>query len=116
MSYYPPGHGPHGPGYNEYEARTRRDDGANAIANVVHVITGLIATVFVLYILFVVLGANHANGFVATVRMLAKALVLGLGDVFTPNDAVLGVVLNYGLAALVYLIIGHFIARALRRR
>jgi hypothetical protein len=41
--------------------------------------------------------------------------VLGFGDVFTPNDAKIGLVLNYGLAALMYLVIGKLIARALRR-
>lgn len=71
--------------------------------------------VFLLHIVFVVLGANPANEFVEFVYMLARTLVLGLGDVFTPYDATVGVVLNYGFAALVYLIIGHVIIRALRR-
>lgn len=127
MSYYPPpGRGPYppqGPGYYEHpdgyddgHAPRRRDDGARAVANVIHVVTGLVVSVFVLHILFVVLGANHGNGFVVFIRMLARTLVLGLGDVFTPDDAVLGVVLNYGLAALVYLVVGQLIIRALRRR
>lgn len=125
MSYYPPpGRGPYppqGPGYYQYPdddgyQPRRRDDGARAVANVIHVVTGLVATVFVLHILFVVLGANHANGFVSFIRMLAKTLVLGLGDVFTPDDAVVGVVLNYGLATLIYLVVGQLIIRALRRR
>jgi len=41
--------------------------------------------------------------------------VLGLGDVFTPEDATIGVVLNYGLAALIYLVAGRIIAKALKR-
>ncbi|MQA26804.1 MAG: hypothetical protein GEU94_15375 [Micromonosporaceae bacterium] len=77
--------------------------------------TGIAASVFVLHIAFVVLGANQANEFVEFVYTLARTLVLGLGDVFTPDDATIGVVLNYGFAALVYLLIGHVIVRALRR-
>jgi hypothetical protein len=37
------------------------------------------------------------------------------GDVFTPDDAKIGLVLNYGLAAIIYLAIGQFIAKMLRR-
>ncbi|MPY84561.1 MAG: hypothetical protein GEV00_14830 [Actinophytocola sp.] len=76
--------------------------------------TGFAAAVFVLHILFVVFDANQGNGFVAFIYGLAKTLVLGLGDVFTPEDATIGVVLNYGFAAIVYLIIGKVVARALR--
>ena len=98
------------------EPRERRGDGgSDALANVIHVLTGLIALVFVLHILFVVFGANQGNDFVAFVYGTAKVLVLGLGDVFTPGDAVLGVVLNYGLAALIYFVIGRLISRAIRR-
>ncbi|MBK0866294.1 hypothetical protein INP57_05705 [Saccharopolyspora sp. HNM0986] len=82
----------------------------------VDVLTSVIVLAFVLHILFVVFDANQGNQFVSAVYTLAKTLVLGLGDVFTPNDALLGVVLNYGVAALVYLVIGRLIARALRRR
>jgi hypothetical protein len=82
---------------------------------VVRVVTGLVAAVFVLHIAFVVLEANQGNGFVHGVYDLAKVLVLGLGDVFTPDDAKLGVVLNYGLAALLYVVVGQLIIRALSR-
>ncbi|KAA9156977.1 hypothetical protein FPZ12_026285 [Amycolatopsis acidicola] len=81
-----------------------------------HVVVGLVILVFALHVLFVVLQANHGNGFVHGIYVTAKALVLGLGDVFTPDDAVLGVVMNYALAALIYAIVGHLIVRALRRR
>ncbi|WP_338602721.1 hypothetical protein [Saccharopolyspora sp. SCSIO 74807] len=94
----------------------RGDSGANTLANIVDVLTSVIVLAFVLHILFVVFDANQGNQFVSAVYTLAKTLVLGLGDVFTPNDALLGVVLNYGVAALVYLVIGRLIARALRRR
>lgn len=124
MSYHPPQrHGPYppqNPGYSgypgdEYHRDNRRDEGARTVASIIRVVTGAITAIFVLHILFVVFDANQKNDFVSFVYTMAKTLVLGLGDVFTPKDAVLGVVLNYGLAALVYLVIGQLIIKALRR-
>ncbi|MEU2615656.1 hypothetical protein ABZ570_29400 [Micromonospora sp. NPDC007271] len=78
-------------------------------------VTGSVAFIFALHIFFSLAKANQNNDFVQLVYVLAKVFVLGFGDVFTPNDAKLGLVLNYGLAALVYLVIGRLIARALRQ-
>ncbi|MCI2424090.1 hypothetical protein MOQ72_42500 [Saccharopolyspora sp. K220] len=134
MSYHqshghqPHGHNPYPPhnhghyqqqdGYYEgdpYERR-RHDDGADNVANIIRVVVGLVVTVFTLHVLFVIFDANQGNEFVSFVYLLAKTLVLGLGDVFTPDDALLGVVLNYGLAALVYLVVGQLVIKAIRRR
>ena len=117
-------HAPHHPGHHPgehrgqsdyYEERRRREEAGDTVANVVHIVTGAVAAIFALHILFVVFDANQGNEFVSFVYGLAQVLVLGLGDVFTPDDAVLGVVLNYGLAALVYLVIGRLIIKAIRR-
>jgi branched-subunit amino acid transport protein AzlD len=93
----------------------RRRDGAGTLANVIHLIVGIIVSIFLLHILFVVFEANQDNGFVDGIYNIAKVFVLGLGDVFTPDDAKVGVVLNYGFAALIYLIISQLIVRALNR-
>lgn len=98
------------------ETRARREDRARMIATGVHLFTGLIATVFVLHIVFVIAGANQSSGIVSFVYSTAKIFVFGFGDVFTPGDATIGLVLNYGLAAIVYVILGRVIAGALRRR
>lgn len=98
------------------ERRRSGAENAAVVANIINVVVGLIATIFVLHIVFVVAGANHSNSVVSFVYQVSRAFVLGFGDVFTPNDAKIGVVLNYGLAALVYLVVGHLIVRALRRR
>lgn len=82
---------------------------------IVRTVTAIATTIFVLHILFVVFDANQGNEFVSFVYTMAKALVLGLGDVFTPDDAEIGVVLNYGFAALLYFIIGQFVIKMLRR-
>lgn len=99
-----------------YPPPRRHDDGVNAVIGIIRAVTGVTTTIFVLHILFVVLDANQGNEFVSFVYLMAKTLVLGLGDVFTPDDAEIGVVLNYGFAAILYLVVGQFIIKALRRR
>lgn len=98
------------------EERERREDRARRLASVIHVVSGVIVTIFVLHIVFTLFGANQSSGIVSFVYTMAKILVLGFGDVFTPGDATLGLVLNYGLAAAVYLVVGRLVAGALRRR
>ncbi|QUH04399.1 hypothetical protein HUO13_29700 [Saccharopolyspora erythraea] len=98
------------------EKRARRADRANTLAMVVHLFTGVVATVFVLHIVFQLFGANPDSGFVSFVYQTARIFVFGFGDVFTPGDATFGLVLNYGLAAAVYLVVGRVVAGALRRR
>ena len=92
-----------------------RSPSADAIGRTIQVLTALISLVFVLHVVFVIARANQSNGFVAFTYGTAKFFVLGLGDVFTPNDATIGVILNYGLAAVIYLVAGRIIARALKR-
>ncbi|GAA2331702.1 hypothetical protein GCM10009854_03610 [Saccharopolyspora halophila] len=88
---------------------------ADAIGRTIQVVTGLIAFVFVLHIIFSVTGANPDNSFVSFTYSTAKIFVFGLGDVFTPGDATIGLVLNYGLAAAIYLYGGRIIGKALKR-
>ncbi|GAA2333589.1 hypothetical protein GCM10009854_06270 [Saccharopolyspora halophila] len=110
-------HPPNHPGYYEGPPPDqRRDDGAETIANIVRVVVGVVVAIFALHVLFVVLDANQGNGFVSLIYTLAQTFVLGLGDVFTPGDELLGVVLNYALAALVWAVGGQLIIKALRRR
>jgi hypothetical protein len=111
----PYGQGPHDPPYHN-QGRYGRRDGAGAVVGVIHLVVGIVVAIFLLHMLFVVFEANQDNGFVDGVYNVAKVLVLGLGDVFTPDDAKLGVVLNYGFAALIYLVVSQLIVRALSRR
>lgn len=96
-------------------SRDRRTDRTNLIANIIRLATALIALVFVLHIVFTLFRANQNSGFVAFVYGVAKVFVLGFGDVFTPGDATIGLIANYGLAAVVYLVVGRIVYRTLRR-
>lgn len=92
-----------------------RGPSADGIGRTIQICTALISLMFVLHVVFVVSGANQDNGFVSFAYSVAKFFVFGLGDVFTPGDATIGVVLNYGLAAIIYLVGGRIVARALTR-
>ncbi|MFC7342393.1 hypothetical protein [Saccharopolyspora griseoalba] len=111
-----PGQPPHQGGYYDEPPRgRRREESAETIASIIRVVVGVVIAVFALHVLFVVFDANQGNGFVSFVYTLAQTFVLGLGDVFTPDDELLGVVLNYALAALVWAVGGNLIIKALRR-
>lgn len=96
-------------------ARDRRADRTNLIAGIIGIVTALIALSFVLHIVFTLFNANQNSGFVAFDYNVAKVFVFGFGDVFTPKDAKIGLIANYGLAAIVYLVIGRILYRTLRR-
>ncbi|MFC7342392.1 hypothetical protein [Saccharopolyspora griseoalba] len=125
MSYRPPqgpdpydANDPHMRRDDYYEPRRRErrpSEGRETAARIVRMVVALVVLIFALHVLFVVLDANQGNGFVALIYTLAQTFVLGLGDVFTPDDALLGVVLNYGLAALIWFIVGQFVIKLLRR-
>lgn len=108
----PPGHD----GYSDRQRHSpRMGPSATTVGRIIGISTGLISLAFLLHIIFSIVGANSDNGFVKFVYGVSKVFVFGFGDVFTPDDAKIGLVLNYGLAALVYLVVGRLISRALQR-
>ncbi|WP_406176135.1 hypothetical protein [Streptomyces sp. NBC_00996] len=102
----PPG-GPH-----RYE-RSRSTARRTALA--VHTIADIAAVFLGLRILLYLLGANEANVFVEFVHGTADWLAWWSQDVFTMDTESLRVLLNYGLPALIYLLVGHGIAARLSR-
>lgn len=95
--------------------RDRRAALVTIVANTIHVVTAIIALCFVLHIVFVLFGANQGSGIVSFVSNTTKVFVLGFGDVFTPSNATLRVVVTDGLAAIIYAVVGRLIATTLRR-
>jgi hypothetical protein len=101
----------------DYELdRERRADRARLLGSIVYFLTGLICTSFILHIVFNLFGANPKSGVVSFVHTVAQIFVFGLGDVFKPGDNTLGLVLNFGFAALLYFILGRLLARTLKQR
>lgn len=68
-----------------------------------------------LWILMYLLDANRANDLVQFVHDVARWLAGWSHDLFTFDDAWARVVAGYGLAAFVYVFVGHAIAGRLRR-
>ncbi|GAA2662471.1 MULTISPECIES: hypothetical protein [Streptomyces] len=84
-------------------------------AAVLVAIADLAAFVIGLWILLFILDANRTNDFVDFVHDLAGWLAGWSRDMFTVDPDWWRVMLNYGIAAVVYLMIGHVAARAVKR-
>lgn len=109
------------PGYQTYneppapdrplhrQATTRRT--AVTICTIADVAAGLLG----LWILLRLLDANRGNVFVEFMQSAAGWLSWWSQDIFTMDTEWLRVVLNYGLPAAIYLLIGHGIAARLNR-
>lgn len=85
------------------------------LARLVKFVTGVVVALLVVGILVHVLGANTANGLVNALDDAARWLATPFRNVFTPDGEDARVVLNWGLAAVVYSIVGGVIANVLFR-
>ncbi|UUN30191.1 hypothetical protein [Streptomyces sp. FIT100] len=94
----------------------RRSSGTNQAATVITVVADVMAGIIGLWILMYLLDANRANGLVTFVQDAARWLAGWSYDLFTFDESWARVVAGYGLAAVVYLFIGHAAAGRLRRR
>jgi hypothetical protein len=85
------------------------------IARVVSLITTVVVGLVVLGIVLVLLEANRDNAIVDALRDAAAWLAEPFDNVFKLDGRKENVAVNYGLAALIYGLIGGLIARILRR-
>ncbi|MEV4947525.1 hypothetical protein [Streptomyces sp. NPDC053755] len=85
-------------------------------ARVISVVADVMAAIIGLWILMYLLGANRGNGLVEFVQDAARWLAGWSHDLFTFDEAWARVVAGYGLAAVVYLVVGHAVAGRLLRR
>ena len=88
---------------------------AMRLARLVRTLAGLIALVIVAAIVLFVLGANASNDVVRAVHDAGAWLVGPFKNLFSIRNAKVAMAVNWGLAALVYLIVGHLIAGLLAR-
>nr|WP_202509627.1 hypothetical protein [Streptomyces sp. SID5643] len=91
------------------QATARR--AALTICTIADIAAGLLGLWIVLYLL----DANQGNPFVEFVHGTADWLSGWAQDIFTMNTEGLRVVLNHGLPAVIYLLIGHGIAARINR-
>ncbi|MFI8434653.1 hypothetical protein ACIGJO_13040 [Streptomyces sp. NPDC079020] len=93
----------------------RTGKGSVTAARVVAAVADIMAVVIGLWILMYLLDANRANNLVQFVQEAARWLAGWSYDLFTFDDAWARVVSGYGLAAVVYLAVGHALAGRIRR-
>jgi hypothetical protein len=109
------------PGYQTYteppgpDRPVRRQGATRRTALTVCTIADIAAGMLGLWILLFLLDANRSNAFVDFVQGTADWLAWWSQDIFTTNTEGLRVVLNYGLPAVMYLLIGHGIAARINR-
>jgi hypothetical protein len=82
-----------------------------ALARVIRTIAGIVAAVIVAAILLGVLGANPHNTIVSDIHDIGRALVGPFKGLFSVGNPKGTMALNWGIAAIVYLILGHLAAR-----
>ncbi|MTD55983.1 hypothetical protein [Amycolatopsis pithecellobii] len=95
--------------------RRVKDQTVGFVAGLVRWAGVVFAVVLVLHVIFTVGSANPDNGIVAWIRGWADTLSIGFKDLFEPNDEKLRVLVNYGIAALFWLIASAIAARIIRR-
>jgi len=98
-------------------ATARRGVGGGFLlaARLVMLVVSVIVAIIVVAILLKLLGANTGNSIVKGILDLGKTLVGPFKDLFTIKNPKVSVAVNWGLAALLYFIVGSIIARILRR-
>jgi predicted cobalt transporter CbtA len=87
----------------------------NGAASLVRAIATLFALVLVIRIVLTLGNANPDNGIVKRIAELAEPLTLGFKDLFTPDGMKTQVLVNYGLAAVFWLVVGAVLAKVIRR-
>jgi hypothetical protein len=83
------------------------------LARIVRTVTAVVVGFIVVGILLHVLGANGGNAVVGFVYDVAGWLVTPFKGLFSPHGANLQIAVNWGIAAVVYGIVGSLIARLL---
>lgn len=86
-----------------------------ALAGVVRWVGLLIALILVVHVILVMGNANPENPITGFFAGLAQPLSLAFKSLFTPEDAKLGLLVNYGIAAVFWLAVSSIAARLIRR-
>src|ERR1700712_4551080 len=88
---------------------------AGILATIVTVITAVAAAILVLHIVFVIFKGNPSNTFVSHIADYADNLAGFFKDLFTFKNPKTNTLINYGVAALVWVGVGRLIASLLQR-
>lgn len=84
------------------------------LARAIDLIGALVALILIVAILLVLLGANRHNGLVQAVRDAADWLAGPFNGLFSLKHHKVELAVNWGVAALVWLLLARLIARVIR--
>ena len=87
----------------------------HTVCAVIDVVCWVFAIVLFVHIFLVMADANAGNGFFQFVAGWASGITLGLDGLFTPASPKAAVLLNEGLAALLWLVIGALLTNLITR-
>jgi hypothetical protein len=90
--------------------------GTTMVARVVHLVVTVIVVIIVVGILLVLLKANPSNSIVSEVHDWAHSLAGPFDGIFSFHNAHVAIAVNWGIAAVVYAVLGGLIARLLGSR
>jgi hypothetical protein len=85
------------------------------VCAIIHALCVLFAVVLALHIILAFGDANTKNGFAQLINRWSSGVSLGLRNLFTPNDFKLRTLLNDGLAAILWLVIGAVVTDLIAR-
>lgn len=86
-----------------------------AVSRLVRLVTTIVVLLIVAAIVLRVVGANPGNSIVRDIHDAGRWLVGPFKNVFSVKNAKESIALNWGLAALIYLIVGHALASVIAR-
>jgi hypothetical protein len=84
-------------------------------ARVISLVGAVFALIEVIYILLILFGASATNGFFKFISSLAEPLALFWPGLFPIDNYQLNVIVNYGLAAVFWLVVAGILARLVGR-
>ncbi|GAA2817463.1 hypothetical protein [Saccharopolyspora taberi] len=100
--------------HSEFDAARFRARAVGVATTLVRWVGTLAAVLLVVHVVLTVGGANPDNGITRFVAEWADPLALGFSDLFMPQDPQLAVLLNYGIAAVFWLVVTSIAVRVLR--
>ena len=83
--------------------------------SVITTIAGVVAAIIILGIVLVLIKANPNNQIVDVILDVGRFLTKPFHNLFPQDDPRQDILVNWGIAAIVYLIVGALIARLVRR-
>jgi hypothetical protein len=86
-----------------------------AVARVITAIASIVAAIIVVAIVLHLLNANPSNGIVDAIHQAGSWLTTPFHNLFSPKNGDLRMALNWGIAAVVYLVVARIIARLVAR-